>query len=346
MSLKSFIKNIIPKFAKNWLLSIRLKKHCFFDYFYDMKRYITYSGRLYSGLSTISFEEMESIIFLFVHSIEKGLSFERRRSGFGKRKAKALVNMLKKYVDKGFPAESTCFSTAVAVLSEYLSFQKQYSTEDMNCIEEFLESVQKIEIRLGGTMMVTSSQLMKQGKGDFASLSQSRHSIRSFSEKPVEIETIIKAVELAQRSPSVCNRQASRTHVVADKVLIEKILSIQGGTKGFEESIDKIIIVTSCLQMFRDSSERNQPFVDGGIYSMNLLLALHYYGLGACPLSWGRHKKQDLQLRSIIDIPDNENVILMIAVGNLKEEFLVTVSLRKTVEEVVKIHSHSIPTSI
>jgi nitroreductase len=338
VSLKLSIKRVVPKFALNWLRSVRLYVREQSDFRYDRRRYRSFSNKLWADPSILSFEEIESDIFFLSHAIEKGLSLDKRRIGFGKEKSRTLINLLNKYMERGFPKDSTCFKNAVAALAEYQQFQKENGVNDIQYVEKFLSSVEVSEPSVGGTLTISRSKLMEEANGDFLSLSKCRHSIRSFSEKPVELELIKKAIELAQSSPSVCNRQATRIHVLVCRKLIERVLSIQGGATGFDESIDKLIIVTSCLRAFRGSIERNQAFVDGGMYSMNLLFALHYLGLGACSLNWDKSKKQDLKLRSLLGIPDDENVILMIAIGNLKEEFRVAVSLRKPLEDVLTIH--------
>jgi nitroreductase len=338
VSLKSLARKTLPGFVIDWLRSIRMKLAYFQDFRYDKRRYKKYSSRMYADPSLLSYEEMEADIFFISHAIEKGLSLENRRTGFGKEKTKSLVSILEKYIERGYPKDSACFKNAVAVLTEYQQFQKENGVNDIEYVEKFLSSVEKSEANFGGTLTISRSQLIEEAKGDFLSISKSRHSIRSFSEKPVELELITKAVELAQSSPSVCNRQSTRVHVLVGKKLIERVLSVQGGATGFDESIDKLIIVTSCLRAFRGPIERNQAFVDGGMYSMNLLFALHYLGLGACTLNWDKSRKQDLKLRSLLGIPDNENVVLMIAVGNLKEEFRIAISLRKPVEDVLTIH--------
>ena len=70
------------------------------------------------------------------------------------------------------------------------------------------------------------------GYSDFQTLAYSRHSVRDFSDKPLSVEQVKKAVKLAQTAPSACNRQSSRIIHVIDREKCEKILNIQGGAKG------------------------------------------------------------------------------------------------------------------
>lgn len=47
-----------------------------------------------------------------------------------------------------------------------------------------------------------------------------------------------------------------------------------------------VIVLTSELSLYRHTSEFKTPYLDSGIYLMNLLYALTYYGIGTCPLIW------------------------------------------------------------
>ena len=51
---------------------------------------------------------------------------------------------------------------------------------------------------------------MNRSRAYVENLFNTRHSIRQFGEDKVKIEDIKKAIELAQRAPSACNRQAVR----------------------------------------------------------------------------------------------------------------------------------------
>lgn len=49
---------------------------------------------------------------------------------------------------------------------------------------------------------------------------------------------------------------------------------------------------------------------------MNLLYALHYYGLATCPIIWGSEPDNDKKIRKILDILECETVALLITVGS------------------------------
>ena len=68
---------------------------------------------------------------------------------------------------------------------------------------------------------------------------------------------------------------------------------------------------------------------------MALVEALHYYGIGSCILQNGEYKKKNKQFKDICkNIPENERIILFVAVGYYKDKFSYAVSLRKRVEDI------------
>ena len=125
---------------------------------------------------------------------------------------------------------------------------------------------------------------------------------------------IKKAISIAQSTPSVCNRQTWRTHVFLDKEQIKEILKYQNGNRGFGEDAAAILIVTASLPYFIGVGERNQAFIDGGMYAMTLVYALHSLGLGTCCLNLWVSQVWILGCNEVAKIPCDEVLIMMIAV--------------------------------
>ncbi|EAZ90593.1 nitroreductase family protein [Crocosphaera chwakensis] len=142
---------------------------------------------------------------------------------------------------------------------------------------------------------------------------------------------------MAQKTPSVCNRQSSKVYVFSRDEDKQKILSYQNGNRGFGEQASKVLIVTSNMEHFTSIGERNQCWIDGGMYAMSLVYALHSLGLGTCCLNWSVECRVDKQLREVAEISDSEAVIMMIAVGHLTDELKVAQSPRKKIEDVLII---------
>jgi nitroreductase len=176
-------------------------------------------------------------------------------------------------------------------------------------------------------------------KRDLEDFFFSRHSIRQFAPGAVEQSLIEHAAYLAQRTPSVCNRQAWRIHVLDDLLMREKALQLQGGNRGFGAEADKALIVTCQVGHYLKIGERNQAWVDGGMFAMSLVYALHSLGLGTCCLNWGKDRVEDRRAHKILGIPDDEIIIMFMLVGHLPERFAVAASARKDLGEMIVVHS-------
>ena len=84
--------------------------------------------------------------------------------------------------------------------------------------------------------------------------------------------------------------------------------------------------------------ESNQAFIDGGLFSMNLLLAIHAAGLGACCLNTCYPSTKENEVKKVAGIPQNERLIMMIAVGSLKDNYSVAYSPRNPTDEIYVSH--------
>jgi nitroreductase len=190
----------------------------------------------------------------------------------------------------------------------------------------------------GGIKKVTREKIWIDSKKDLKPFFASRHSVRNFALKEVDINLIEQAVEMAQRSPSVCNRQSSKVYVFSEEHQKKKVLSCQNGNRGFGDQASNVLIITSDLQNFASVGERNQSWIDGGMYAMSLVYALHSLGLGTCCLNWSVEYQVDQQLRQVAGIGDSEVVIMMVAVGHLPNELMVAQSPRKAVNEILNVN--------
>lgn len=287
--------------------------------------------------SELDKEQLEYYIAKHCHIVEKGLALPFPRKGFGQPKILDLIARTHAY-------ESRYSNDQISLmvrdtLREYLVFH----SEDLQLLPgEFLESIngfldEKPAQRKGGLKHLKKSEMNIFGGEGFESFLKCRHSIRNFSDLPVSDEVVMKALAISQNTPSVCNRQGWLVHYYKDKQKIKELLSFQNGNAGFTESIDKLLIVTASTKAFT-RNEHNQLFIDGGLYSMNLMLSLHSVGLGSCPLNtcmpWVKAKK----LKKAADISAHERVIMMVAVGNLLDDFSVAQSEKYALEKTLRLH--------
>jgi nitroreductase len=115
---------------------------------------------------------------------------------------------------------------------------------------------------------------------------------------------------------------------------MQAALSHQNGNRGFGYRAQGVLVITSDLRAFVNAGERNQCWVDGGLFAMSVVYALHSLGLGCCMLNWSMEAAADRAMRKEMGIPDSEAVITMTAVGHLKERFKVARSHRRPLHEI------------
>ena len=142
----------------------------------------------------------------------------------------------------------------------------------------------------------------------------------------------------AIRTPSVCNRQPWRVHAYYDRETIEKVLECQNGNRGFGQLIPCVLLVSVDLSCFEGSIERYQSWIDGGMFSMTLIYALHALSLGAVALNWSASAEQDIRLRNTVPFPDSERIIMLVGVGHPEVSYLAPVSQRRDVSEILFTH--------
>lgn len=267
------------------------------------------------------------------HVIEKSLAMPNFEPGHGKERVEVVVGDLFKYRELGFDQHHPQYIAAMQAVQEYNQAHKQLGYALPLGLQADIDKL------LEGTNIpehhqphVTRDQFFAHLNDGFDEFARSRHSVRAYSDKEISEETIRSVVDLTRTTPTSCNRQPNKTYVVCDKDKIKQIIAWQGGGRGFGENANKLFIVTTAVEAF-GNDEYYEAFKVGGMYAMNLLYALHAYQIGACALNWRGNKRKDNLLRSILDIPNNEEIIIVIAAGYPPEEFKYVQSGRNNVVE-------------
>ncbi len=267
-------------------------------------------------------------ITLNAHVIEKGITMPNRRFGFGQDKMRSLVLLCNEYVECGYNIHQPLFESAVSVISEYNDLHAKNNVP----IEEKLQNEINIFLANFPDIDIHPQPLVKREeifyRGDFLYVAQHRHCIRNF-QGHVEEDKLRDAISLAQTSPSACNRQPVRVYVIQNtrkkNDLFETITSMQRGNRGFGYNADKLLIIAVEMDTYNGLGERNQMYVDGGSYTMNMMYSLQYYGISSCILS-SALLPHDFSIKFL---KRNEVVCSMLLIGNCPDEFLVARSLKR-----------------
>lgn len=334
---KEFVKRVLPAPITAWLIRRKLQIELILAYRYDYKRYYKYSGT--NGYTTVS--KLQGLIIKTYHIVEKGLTMPEPRLGFGRDKILFLSDCCISFVEK-YKLDNQV-KHAISVVLEYKKFHedREYKLDDL-----VLEKIAKVENIAKVSNVLPSSQIhttideyFQFSESNFALFSNSRKSVRNYSSKEVSLETINKIVELALNTPSACNRQTVRVYVYTNKQQMDHIFSIQKGSRGFGHLASKLIVVTVEVAAFAFPMERNQAYVDGGMYAMNLLYSLHYHNVAACILSCSNTPKVDKEMRKACGIKDSELFIAMISCGIPPSEFSIATSFRFGAEDMCTVQN-------
>lgn len=299
----------------------------------EARRFAYLAGKFNASVATDDdIEKMQYTLLRENHVVEKGMSLRSPRKGFGQQKVIALIERLSKYADRYIKEDAAFLDYPLGTIAGYIKYTKSNGTEIGEIERLFADLCAKCGIdaplKAGGVVGVSAIDIKKEASGDFESLLRSRHSIRCYKNVVPSRELLEKALELAQKTPSACNRQAWKTHVYMGDDSVE-LVKWQGGSNGFEEEIKCSILVTANLKGFL-WHEVHQAYVDGGLYAMNLINALHSLGLGTIPLSVG-FEWEKLKELGRFGIPENEVPVLIVGCGEMLDDFYVANSGRKDV---------------
>lgn len=274
-------------------------------------------------------------VLRYIHSIEKGLSISNPRPGFGVTKVKELLNYVNEYIKAN--GDDEVIQMSISAIGAYLNFQNsvQFYSDDIKFINDEFNSL-KSKVVCGniktGVEIFSKTEFNVE---EIEKLFNSRHSFRQFTKEPVSNELIEKAIKLAQRAPSACNRQAVRVYNISAKAYMDCMGDLSG-IGGFAEDVDRFLLITSVQSEYRNS-EINQHIVSASIFAGYLSLALQAYGIGACviqrPLVPSRKTNA---FKNKFHIPFDEQVIVMLGVGNIEKEILVPVSHRLDMDKIYK----------
>jgi nitroreductase len=283
------------------------------------------------------------LLFQF-HKIEKGLCMPGEYRIFAVNPVKDTVSAVRDWDKNGFPKNDPILIGALHSLASYRNRIEKYHLdtegEILPLVEETLNNRdEEIEVEQYATPIEIGTGEIEEAKcfEQIAKLYRVRRSYRDYADKEVEEQAVKSAVQLAQLSPSACNRQPCRVYEIRSAKLRQQLLSYQNGNRGFGHKIPLLLVVTSDMRNFFDASERNEPYIDGGLFSMSLIVALQAQGLITCCLNLCVSPKTDKAIHGLLELDNSERLLMYIAVGYPKEKNLVPRSIRRNVEDILKV---------
>lgn len=295
-------------------------------------------------MSVLDLDEKKLIsqIIMDTHVIEKGITMPITKIGFGVSRLKELTNNIKFYIEK-YDLEEPQLQHGISVVKEYLLIHKDYKFKvdklpSIECIKKFIEGMDVQES--DNCLLISAAEYFKESNSSFFDFSNSRSSLRSYSDIAVDENIIVDIIDHCRNTPSACNRQSVRIHLYTGSEDIKKILKIQGGNRGFGHLAKFLIAITFEPSKYFETNERNLGYVDGGMYAMNILYALHAKKLAACILNASHCQIKDVKMREVSKTPPSENFVAFIVGGFPNENIKIAKSHRYELKSIMKNHKN------
>lgn len=245
-----------------------------------------------------------------------------------------LLTLRKK---RGVPSDCPEIKNCISVLLEYKAVHQSMGyvlpDELAKALENFSNSIGCL---VSPQLDMTPDEYWANNEAAFPLFAASRHSVRHFSGK-VDSSLIDKSIALACTAPTACNRQHVHIHTYEDEQAAA-LLAYQNGNKGFGHLCKQLIVVTTDKNALYTMKERHDAYTNGGIFAMNLSYSLHYHRVAHCILNWSSDPGTNSKFKSAGRIPENEAVVLLIACGNVPENFKVARSPRKPASQIHTKH--------
>lgn len=270
------------------------------------------------------------------HAIEKGLSLQFPKPYFGAEKIDALLDMDQRREQGQNDLPRGMLTGALRDYQARFPLSEHPKATVAKRIHNFLDENKDMNLPGGVRPAPASAGVRNPAACAFL---HKRFSARVFGSTALTDAELDEVLSLAQRAPSQCNRQSVRVHAYRDRQRIDSLLALQGGARGFSEIVPTLFVVTSEITAWGGPQQRNQPYVDGGIFTTMFLLALDACGFVCCPLNLAIYHATERKIKQLGNIPERERLVVMVAAGPApKAPFNATVSPRWPVDIILTKH--------
>jgi nitroreductase len=309
----------IPRPLASLLRGGRDKVRAWLEFQTDARRYLADCAPTDSRASTkLQGRQLECQLTKDYHRIEKGLALNAPKPKFGAEVMARLSLLIPHAVSTG-PEE------------QYID----HASSALNALEQW-HTVESIDDEV--SPVVVSGDTFSLAPELLTNFFATRRSVRNFDPtRTIPLETLQNAANLAGTTPSVCNRQSWQAHVYSGEKARE-ILGHQNGNRGFADLVPQVAVITVDRRLFAGHSERNQRWVDGGLFAMNFVMALHGLGVNSCMLNWSMSNAQSDALRKSGGIHPSNDIIMLVAMGYAPADYRIARSPRRRLDEILNVH--------
>lgn len=182
----------------------------------------------------------------------------------------------------------------------------------------------------------------------FLSLAKERQSVRRYSPRPVENEKLERCLEAARLAPSASNSQPWHFIIVKQEPLRSEVAkaTFSGSVKFNKFALNAPVLVVIIMMKPRLLNriamllkKKEWRLIDIGITAEHFCLQAAQEGLGTCMMGWYDEK----QLKSLLSIPRDKTVALVISLGYAEEGYPLRNKIRKPIGEIVSYDGYSAP---
>ncbi len=290
----------------------------------------------YMYSNPITKEKIEYDMLFEIHKLEKGFSAQNPRP-FGVNKVERIIHDINEF-EKIKCEKSFSYNLSLSALEQYIKFYKKHGWEDKTeylKVKSFIKNKKFKHIDVG-SFDYKKEDFIKDAIIDYDKFISSRRSIRNFAAKELKAIDIKKAVEMAIKTPTACNRQMCKIYYIkteSGKRIIEKYAQ---GLGLFDLSNANYFVITFDISANYMVGERNQGWFNAGLVTMNFINALHSLGIGSCPIQFGNSISEEIEFKKLLKIPDSEKIGIIITAGYYDDISRIPYSSRKPVDEIYK----------
>ncbi|WP_252699693.1 nitroreductase family protein [Natronosalvus vescus] len=271
-----------------------------------------------------------------IHRIEKGLSMKNRRSVFAEGYIKETVHdVISAWKRNEHPDDQLYW--AVDVLSKY--FETVEVNDNIRGSKIIFESfLADINYEPGNRTPKPRQEFECEPveHEDLKKLAEQRSSTRWFKQRKVPRERIDDALEVAIQSPTACNRQPFEFRIYDDDELIKEIVELPMGTKGYRENVPCLAVIVGKQRAYFHNRDRHVVYIDSSLAAMSFQFALETLGLASCCINWPAIPWREREMAELINLDNDEEVIMLMAIGYPDEEGMVPYSEKKDLDSIRK----------
>lgn len=158
---------------------------------------------------------------------------------------------------------------------------------------------------------------------EIESLIKQRRSNRSFSTQPITNEEIEKLGHLVHWAANSCNKQPIVLFVTNKPIKAAQCLNCCKGGTGFSDYIPSFWVFAADIRGYVWPTEIFLPTLDTSLGAQNIFLAASTLGISGTILTWAqKDKKEEKQLRLLMNIPEYYSIIFCAVLGRANHTFI------------------------